>query len=119
MKRSFFGLALILALGGLVPGPARDAAADEYMTAIVTWQAPPIGSPAVRYLVRIRDLDGTLNEIYTVEAMPGQQQSFTFTRVEYARRYQGRVAGIDALGRQGPWSNWSPVYDRESSVPQP
>jgi hypothetical protein len=119
MKRSFFGLVLILALGGLTSGLTGEASATEYLTAMVTWQAPLTGSAAVRYLVRIRDLDGTLNETYTVEAGPGQQQSFTFTRVEYARRYQGRVAAIDALGRQGPWSNWSPVYDRESSVPQP
>jgi hypothetical protein len=119
MKRSFFGLTLILTLSGLLPGQVGEASAEEYLTAFVTWQAPLTGSPAVRYLVRIRDLDGTLNETYTVEAAPGLQQSFTFTRVEYARRYQGRVAAIDALGRQGPWSNWSPVYDRESSVPQP
>ena len=119
MKRRFFGLTLVLVLSGLLAGLTSDASGDEFMTAYLQWQAPTTGSPAVRYLVRIRDLDGTLYETYMVDAVPGPEQSYTFTKVEYARRYQGRVAGIDALGRQGPWSDWSPVYDRESSVPQP
>jgi hypothetical protein len=119
MKRRFFGLALVLGLSGLLPGLTGDASAEEFMTAYLQWQAPTTGSPAVRYLVRIRDIDGTLDETYTVDAVPGAEQSFTFTKVEYARRYQGRVAGIDALGRQGPWADWSPAYDREPPVPQP
>jgi hypothetical protein len=119
MKRTFFGLTLILVLSGLLPGLTDEASADEFMTAYLTWQAPTTGSPAVRYLVRIRDIDGTLYETIPVDAVPGPEQSYTFTRVEYARRYQGRVAAIDSQGRQGPWSEWSPVYDRESSVPQP
>ena len=119
MKRRFFGLALILVLAGLASGPLVEARADEFMTAYVTWNAPATGSPAVRYLVRIRDLDGTLYETAMVEATPGPEQRYAFVKVEFAHRYQARVAGIDALGRQGPWSNWSPVYDRESSIPQP
>jgi hypothetical protein len=119
MKRRFFGLVLVVGLCGFLPGLPSDASGDEFLAVDLTWQASRNGSPAVRYLVRIRDLDGTLNETYMVDALPGQEQRYTFTRVEYARRYQGRVAGIDARGRQGPWSNWSPVYDRESSVPQP
>ncbi len=119
MKRIFFGLVLVAALGGLPPGQPGEASGGEFLTVDLTWQAPRTGSPAVRYLVRIRDLDGTLYETYLVDAAPGQEQRYTFSRVEYARRYQGRVAGIDARGRQGPWSNWSPMYDREASVPQP
>ena len=89
------------------------------MTANLRWQTPTTGAPAVRYLVRIRDLDGSLYETYSVDAVPGPQQSFMFTKVQFVHQYQARVAGIDARGRQGPWSDWSPIYDRESSVPQP
>lgn len=127
MKRRLFWLMALTATMGLLAGLANDAVADEmdpgtpdeFMTAILRWQAPAAGSPAVRYLVRIRDLDGSLYETYSVDAVPGSAQRYTFTQVQYAHRYQGRVAGIDARGRQGPWSDWSPVYVRESSVPQP
>jgi hypothetical protein len=119
MKISLVILMVAVVVGCPVPGVVRDASAQEYSSADLTWTAPTSGALAVRYLVRIRDLDGTLNETYTVDAVSGINQRFTFTRLEYARRYQGRVAAIDAQGRQGPWSEWSPVYDRESSVPQP
>jgi hypothetical protein len=119
MKKWFLLLAVLTVASGPLPGLVREASAQEYLTAYLKWNAPTTGSPAVRYLVRIRDLDGTLNETYTVDAVAGTEQRFTFAFVEYARRYQGRVAGIDARGRQGPWSNWSAIYDRESSVPQP
>jgi hypothetical protein len=119
MKRSLFGLALALGLSGLWLGVANDASGDEFMTANVRWQTPTTGAPAVRYLLRIRDLDGSLYETYSVEAVSGSEQSFVFTKVQFAHQYQARVAGIDARGRQGPWSNWSAIYDRESSVPAP
>ena len=119
MKRRIFGLALVLLLSGLSPALQRDAIGDDYTTVTVKWEAPATGSPAVRYLVRIRDLDGTLYETTMVDAAPGPLQTYTFTHVEYAHRYQARVAGIDARGRQGPWTSWSTVYDRETSVPQP
>lgn len=127
MKRRLFWLLMLVAASGNLPGlggeamagDAGNGEAGEFMTASLRWQAPTSGSPAVRYLVRIRDLDGSLYETYSVDAVPGSAQSYTFTQVEYAHRYQGRVAAIDARGRQGPWSDWSPIYDRESSAPQP
>jgi hypothetical protein len=119
MNRVFFGLSFLVLALGLVIGLPGESRAEEFMTAYLRWQAPATGSPAVRYLVRIRDIDGTLYETTSVDAVPGSEQSYTFNKVEFAHRYQGRVAGIDAQGRQGPWSDWSPVYVRESSVPQP
>jgi hypothetical protein len=121
MKSSFFGLALVLGLSGLLPGFVNEASGDQFMTAYVKWLAPTTGEPAVRYLVQIRDLDGPPNEDYmeyTVDAVPGSEQRFAFTKVEYVHRYQARVAGTDARGRQGVWSGWSLVYDKESSDPQ-
>jgi hypothetical protein len=122
MNRRFFGLALALGLSGLLLGLTSDASGEEPMSADVHWRASVIGSPAVLYKVQIQDLDdpdGTSTVIdTTVCATSDSVQSYIFTEVEYARRYRGRVAGIDALGRQGDWSEWSPVYDREAPVPQ-
>lgn len=119
MKARFFtGVALTVVGGCLLLG--LPAAADEqYMSALVRWNAPTTGSPAVRYLVRIRDLDGTLYETYSVDAVPGERQRFEFNRIQFARRYQAQVSALDTRGRQGPWSNWSAIYDWESSTPQP
>jgi hypothetical protein len=118
-----------LAMGGVVvlvavmvyvlPRGEKPAAPGPYTTAYVRWQAPTTGAAAVSYKVRIQDVQGAAEDTFQVAAQAGSAQSFAFTRARPGHEYRACLAGIDARGRQGPWSGWSPVYHRQSTAEKP
>lgn len=110
-------LAMSIALLGGVLGVALVQAA-EGVEIRCRWQAPDTGSPVQVYELQIRDVDGGLDTTMTVPSRPGPEQVQVFEG-EFLRRYIARVRGIDAQGRSGPWSNFSPIYVFEEEEPEP
>jgi hypothetical protein len=106
-------VAAVAYLGVKGKGPTTAA---ETATTFVRWQAPASGAVAVKYVVRVQEIKGAAEDTFRVDAQPGQQQSFTFTKARPRSEYRACVAGIDSRGRQGPWSGWSPVYRRATAA---
>jgi hypothetical protein len=106
-------VAAVVYLGVKDKGPT---AAVETAATFVRWQAPTSGAAAVKYVVRVQEIQGAAEDTFRVDAQPGQQQSFTFTKARPGTEYRACIAGIDARGRQGPWSGWSPVYRRDAAA---
>lgn len=122
MPRDSRRLWLALAAGGvvvlaaavafLVPRGHQPTSPGEFTTTVLNWQAPSQGAVVATYLLRIQDVQAATEDTFTVEAQPGPQQRFSFTRARPGHEYRACIAGVDARGRQGPWSDWSPVYRR-------
>jgi hypothetical protein len=114
------GIVVLAVVAGLLfPRGEKPTAADEFTTAVVRWQAPSSGAAAVSYRLRIQELQGASQDTFVVAAQPGAQQSFAFTKARPGHEYRASIAGVDARGRQGLWSGWSPVYRRDASARQP
>lgn len=80
-----------------------------------TWTAPTTGSPVDHYVVQYTN-DGGATWIDVGVSVTAE--TYTFLNVfEYLVTYQVRVAGVDALGRQGPWSVPSDPYMPDQGVP--
>lgn len=78
-----------------------------------TWTAPTTGSPVVNYIIEMSTNGGP----YVATAMSGSE---TYTLVaQDGSRYRIRVAGIDALDRQGPHSLPSDEYMDEGAPGEP
>jgi hypothetical protein len=117
---------VLAAVGGLVLLAAvafflsrGEQGEDEFGTSVVRWQAPDSGATAVSYQLRIQEVGAATEDTFQVVAQPGPAQSFAFTRARPGHEYRACIAGIDAQGRQGPWSAWSPVYRRGAVAKQP
>lgn len=102
-------LLLMLALAAgvvLVNGAVKDAPPVHYV-----WTAPTEGSPVVFYRVQLSRNDGEFTVIDTAPTT-----SYTLA-VLWGDKYVIRVAGVDAAGRQGPYSIPSEPYTPE--IPPP
>ncbi len=110
---------LVVVLVFVQPRGTTSAAPDGFVTTEVRWQASSRGAAAVSYLVRIQEVGSATEDTFAVAARPDAQQSFAFTRARPGRDYRACIAGVDAKGRQGPWSDWSPVYRRDAAATQP
>ena len=77
-----------------------------------TWVAPTSGSPVDRYILQLSEDGGPF---YTVA------DTITTTSIvldlENLVTYVARVAGVDALDRQGPWSVDSDPYTADLGIP--
>ena len=76
-----------------------------------SWSAPTTGSPVHHYRLELK----TDNGAYVVAGMP-ITTSVVLT-LESGHTYVVRVAGIDALDRQGVWSADSDPYIPDLGVP--
>lgn len=71
-----------------------------------SWTAPTAGSPAVQYTIQLR-IDGGA----WVDHGSSLLTEYVFANeFEYFKTYEVRVAGVDQLGRQGPFSLSSDPY---------
>jgi hypothetical protein len=102
---ALIGTGVIIALLALTAS-AQNAVEIEY-----TWTAPTGGSPVDHYVVEHSVNGGAFAQIgttptnsYILQATPGDT-------------HQIRVAGVDALGRQGPLSEASEPYTPELGPP--
>jgi len=99
---------------------APGVQAQDNPTFTLRWQKPATGSPVVTYLIQIENVETDSTYNYSMPAVPGDTQTFIFLDAEWVYGYRARVAGVDAQGRQGPWSDWSPVHSEEGQpIPEP
>lgn len=108
MKKLTLG---ILCLGMLFATPAFS---QDLATLRASWTPPTEGSPVERYILQVSTngstfqtlSDSITNTTYTFEAV-------------WLQTYVARVAGIDALDRQGLWSELSDPYVPDQGEPGP
>lgn len=102
---------LILA-GALTLMLFATAAFAQVPDVTYVWTAPTTGSEVVKYTVEL-NIDGAgwlpVAEVTTA--------TVTFSTFEYLKTYEVRVAGIDALDRQGPFSESSDPYTPDQGIP--
>ena len=92
-------LGLLLLIAGSAFG--QTVTSVEYQ-----WTASIEGSPAVEYTVQYRVDGGNW-----IDAGVATTTSWTFENLfEYHKTYEVRIAGVDKLGRQGPFSDPSDPY---------
>lgn len=101
---SMAGLLALLACHPLLAPVEPDAgatAATDTVWATFTWTAPTTGSAVAYYVIETHD--GRTLECRHLTPKGGKARvPFTPGQVQRIR-----VAGVDAQGRQGPWSQWS------------
>ena len=103
--KTIVGMILIMALAG-------SALAD--INVRYDWTAPVTGSEAVQYQVQtIR-----AGEDWTAYALTATN-SILIAVPDGIKDFQTRVAGIDLLGRQGPWSAPSDPYSDDGPPGMP
>ncbi len=97
----------LMSIGFPVRGDTEEAIVAEY-----TWTAPEYGTPVDHYVAQllVNDVD-----ILTIEDLPSEYVS---VEVVYGNKYSIRVAGVDAQGNQGPYSEWSEPYTPELGPPE-
>ncbi len=80
-----------------------------------SWNAPTVGTPVDHYVVQVEYNTGApYNFIRTFEDVTVLYLDF---EVEGGKEYRARVAGVDAQGRQGPWSTWTTRFGPPPSDP--
>lgn len=105
---------LVLSTGflSLVPGSLAQPDIGFADDIVFRWTAPTSGTPVVSYDVQVRTI-GTGDVIHRGIL----ETEFTLTEVQYMKKYQIRVRGVDGDDRRGPWSQWSEEESRE--LPEP
>jgi hypothetical protein len=100
-------LTILLGLFLVSPsGKARGDAPSE-KPARISWSAPTYGTPVHHYVLQFVELGGADHDTTTVDNILDE---FLDVTVTFGLTYKARVAGVDSLDRQGPWSLWTPIY---------
>lgn len=87
-------------------GKARGDAPPGKM-ARCSWDAPTYGTPVHHYILQYVELGGADPDTTTVDNI---MDEYLDVPVTFGLTYKARVAGVDSLDRQGPWSLWTPLY---------
>ena len=95
--------------GGLQPVNAQPGESESWL---FIWDPPTPGSTPQHYVVQVR-VDG---DAIQTQVTSNDTPAVTF-EVFFGRDYEVRVAGVDAQGRQGPYSDWSARITAELAVP--
>ena len=106
MTKSTVALAILVAVLVPAPAPAQTTVEVEYV-----WPAPATGSPVDHYVVEHSADGGSWVSLGSVS-----QLSYILD-AEYGVSHQIRVAGVDAEGRQGPFSLPSDAYTPDAGAP--
>lgn len=104
MKRALVLIMLLVA--SIAMGQTMATMAMDQQTAEVraSWTAPITGSPVVTYVLQL-SRDGEPFETYATT-----DTTTVIMSLDVLHEYIARVAGVDALDRQGPWSEPSSPY---------
>ena len=86
---------------GSIPDTTQTAVTDTVWVTF-TWTAPTTGSPVVYY--RVETSEGWMYEATHLNRWGDGKMRVPFLNGKEGRI---RVAGVDAEGHQGPWSDWS------------
>ena len=73
-----------------------------------SWDPPTYGTPVHHYILQV------VNVTYdpdTPVVYDNIMDEYLDVPVLFTNTYKARVAGVDSLGRQGPWSQWTPLYE--------
>jgi Fibronectin type III domain len=107
-----------LALGGLliVLLWASNPLGEELTSEVrYTWDPPETGSSVVHYILELEQLHGNVFvRTLVVDSIP---ENTYLVPVKQGKKYHVHVAGVDALNRQGPWSEWSEIQAPPEIVP--
>ena len=103
----FFLVTALIALGLFAAGAAL---AQESVT--YTWTAPTTGSAVHHYVVQHASNGGTWTTV-----SDNLQATTYILAAAYDVEHAIRVAGVDAIGRQGPWSLPSEPYTPSLGAP--
>jgi len=91
-----------------------DAPSQEPVQATAGWSPPTYGTPVVHYLLQHQEEGGIWQ---TVSDTPDTFYTLTIT---YFDAHRVRVCGVDAQGRQGPYSlpsDWHTPADHRPGQP--
>jgi len=87
------------------------------------WGPPTTGSEVVVYTgeLQIVTAPGDTNTVPYPDIPVGDNPGFSFMTIsyQYGRSMRFRVAGIDDMGRQGPWSIYAPWWVDNGPPGQP
>lgn len=110
MKKILSVISLVILMFAL---PLISNAQTTVPSVTYQWTTPAGGSPVVQYVVEVRVDGGDW-----VEYLTTSNETVTFVNtLEYLKTYEVRVAGVDALDRQGPFSVPSDPYTPDLGVP--
>lgn len=111
MLKNHRSLAVITAIAALALFGALPAAAQSTVQVTASWTPPTEGSPVDHYVLQLSTDGGPFT---TVGSVTGTSYTLDLT---VGQSYVARVAGIDAEGRQGPWSEASDAYTPDVGPP--
>lgn len=103
-----FLLILLLMLVAALSGRAQTNPAGKL--ARCSWDPPTYGTPVDHYVLQVVKLGGSDPDTTLFDEI---EVTFKDVWVVYGNTYKARVAGVDSLNRQGPWSLWTPIYGPE------
>lgn len=92
---------------------AAPALAQQTVEVTATWAPPTEGSPVVFYVLQLAQDGGPFE---TVGTTPETSYLLELTALS---TYTARVAGVDVLDRQGPWSPPSDPWYADPGPPGP
>ena len=98
----FLGWTLVV-LSGKAQG---DAPATKVVRC--SWEKPTYGTAVHHYVVQV--MTRTNPPDTTIYPEPGTDlitEEYFDLELTFGIEYKARVAGVDELGRQGPWSSWT------------
>ena len=103
---SVLGVLVTLGLLGAVP-----AAAQTSVEVTASWTPPTTGSPVDHYVFQLSTDGGPFTTVGSVTS------TNYILDLDTDHTYVARVAGVDALDRQGPWSTDSDPYTPDVGPP--
>jgi len=92
----------------LIAGSAMAQVTQEVRA---TWTPPTVGNPVVEYVFQLSTDGGPFIDYAVTE------QTTLLVDLEILKTYVARVAGVDANGGQGPWSEDSDPYIPDLGLP--
>jgi hypothetical protein len=105
MRKILFAAIMLLTLTSV-------AFAQTTATVRASWTAPTDGSPVDHYILQVSTNGGAF-----VTEQDNIQTTTTTLELTYMNIYVVRVAGVDGMGRQGPWSAPSDEYMPDLGIP--
>jgi hypothetical protein len=96
--------------GGLRWEDSGTPAGDTACLSRLVWSAPDSGGFVFAYRIQLVEMGAAAPETTTFDNIETEYHDVLTT---YGHMYRARVAGVDSLGRTGPFSLWTPLYGPE------
>lgn len=99
-------------ISGMLLVSPSGRAQESYQGTLIkrcSWSEPTYGTPVQHYILQVESREVVTD---TAEYYPIMVEYYDL-ELKFNVYYRARVAGVDAEGRQGPWSLWTPEYSLE------